>query len=87
MLDMNKIILPIIIAFLILFISVAINLTYQYNNACKDLGYETHASKGGFSFCVDNESNYHYVHITSNPFFVKDIKEISVGDVRVIKNP
>lgn len=59
----------------------------QTNNACEELGYEKHSSKCGFTFCVDDEGNYHYVEIIYKKFiFDIDVKEISVGDVRVKKN-
>jgi len=54
--------------------------------ACQRLGYESHKSTENFSFCVDKDDNLHYVKHISKGFMDMDYKEISVGDVRVIKN-
>ena len=77
--------------FFVVFISIicgiAILMDYQINEGCKELGFKGYHSTENFRFCVDEEDNLHYINIDMNGLFKKaTIKEISVGDVRVLKD-
>ena len=86
-----------IIIFLIFLIGFAITNGIAFNKAkdevCQDLGYEKHAYLGSFNLCEDNNGDLHYIKyeepsfnlcLTKDCFDLK-MKEISVGDVRVLK--
>jgi len=57
------------------------------DKACQELGYKEFVySREGYHFCRDYEYNLHYVGWGYNSFpFDLWVKEISVGDVRVLR--
>ena len=68
-------------------ISLSIHAGISRNNACKELGFIDFKS-WETGVCEDSEGNLHYVKLDCKfPLFTKCIaKEISVGDVRVVKS-
>lgn len=67
-----------------LFVVVALT-DYQVNRGCKELGFKRYKQTENFQFCVDEGDNLHYVDVDMNGLFkVATIKEISIGDVRIL---
>ena len=83
------IILVIVLLFL-WFASVGISVYKQdklSGEVCKAIGYESYEYKKPWDFCVDKQGNFHYVEIELSPWIFPtkaEIKEINVGDVRVV---
>ena len=55
--------------------------------ACQEIGYEkfVNTGKDGLDFCRDHEGNLHYIDWGYDGFMEVWVKEISVGDVRVVE--
>ncbi len=66
-------------------LGIAALMEYQISEGCRELDFERYKSTENFKFCVDKENNLHYINVDMNGLFEKaTVKEISVGDVRVI---
>lgn len=88
------ILIMIFIIIVIILIVGLISLTIEdrlKNDACKKIRYEKRGSITNIDFCKDKQGNLHFVEIECDYIFYVyatscQAKEISVGDVRIIKN-
>jgi len=78
--------------FLVIYLFISVKaLEESKDKACQDLGYKEYIYSESFKFCEDINGNLHYVKWKRNDesWFSFDfsgiMKEISVGDVRVLK--
>jgi len=90
--NLNSFFLSICIILVIWIILVGFNIIKENKlreEACKSLRFVSHEYKQPWDFCKDSQGNLHFVEIKIEPWYYPstyEIKEISVGDVRVIVN-